>query len=96
MVGFLGLAIATSISAWVNVGRCWARLSARGPAASGHFVSKFARVLAASAVMAAVLVPASVYYRDLSRLFLAKEIAVLVVVGVGALCTASASCFSAP
>ena len=35
--------------------------------------------------MAAVLVPASVFYRDLSRLLLAKEIAVLAVVGGGAL-----------
>ena len=35
--------------------------------------------------MAAVLVPASVYYRDLSQLFLAKEIAVIVVCGVGGL-----------
>ena len=66
---------------------CWTGTLVREKAwaASGRFVSKFARVLAASAVMAAVLVPASVYYRDLSRLFLAKEIAVLVVVGVGAL-----------
>ena len=35
--------------------------------------------------MAAVLVPAGVFYPELSRLFLAKEIAVLVVCGVGAL-----------
>ncbi|WP_428151375.1 murein biosynthesis integral membrane protein MurJ [Brevundimonas sp.] len=84
--GVLGLAVATSVSAWVNVGLLMGTLvREKAWSPSGRFVSKFSRVLAASAVMAAVLVPASLYYRDLSRLFLAKEIAVLVVVGVGAL-----------
>lgn len=84
--GVLGLAVATSVSAWVNVGLLMGTLiREKAWSPSGHFVSKFSRVLAASAVMAAVLVPASLYYRDLSRLLLAKEIAVLVVVGVGAL-----------
>ena len=84
--GVLGLAVATSVSAWVNVallGGVLIREKAWG--LSGRFVSKFSRVLAASAAMAAVLVPASIYYRELSQLFLAKEIAVLVVCGVGAL-----------
>ena len=84
--GVLGLAGATSVSAWVNVallGGVLLREKAWG--LSGRFVSRFARVLAASAAMAAVLLPASIYYRDLSALFLAKEIAVLVVCGAGAL-----------
>jgi len=52
---------------------------------SPRFLSRLFRVLAASAVMATLLVLAGMTYETLSRLFLAKEIAVLVVVGVGAL-----------
>jgi putative peptidoglycan lipid II flippase len=43
-------------------------------------------VLAASGVMAALLFAAGVCYPELSKLFLAKEIAVIVVCGVGAVC----------
>ena len=84
--GVLGLAVATSVSAWVNVGLLLGTLlREKAWGVSGRFVSRIGRVLAASAVMAAVLLPASIHYGDLSRLFLAKEIAVLVVCGVGAL-----------
>ena len=51
---------------------------------SPAFLSRFARVVAASAMMAALLFAADVFYPQLSRIFLAKEIAVLVVCGVGA------------
>jgi len=84
--GVLGLAVATSVSAWVNVGLLMGTLvREKAWAPSSRFVSRFSRVVAASAIMAAVLVPASIYYSELSRLFLAKEIAVLIVCGAGAL-----------
>ncbi|MFA4938129.1 murein biosynthesis integral membrane protein MurJ [Brevundimonas sp.] len=83
--GVLGLAIATSVSAWVNVGLLAGVLiheNAWRP--SPAFVSRIARVLAASAVMAGLLLLASINYGLLSRILLAKEIAVLVVCGLGA------------
>jgi len=54
-------------------------------APSARFVGRFSRVLAASAAMAAVLIPASVFYSDLSRILMAKEIAVIAVVCAGGL-----------
>ncbi|WP_426022568.1 murein biosynthesis integral membrane protein MurJ [Brevundimonas sp. PWP3-1b1] len=83
--GVLGLAIATSVSAWVNVGLLAGVLiheNAWRP--SPAFVSRIARVLAASAVMAGLLLLASINYGLLSQILLAKEIAVLVVCGLGA------------
>ena len=83
--GVLGLAIATSGSAWVNVallGGTLMRENAWRP--SPAFLSRVARVGAASAVMAGLLFAASVNYALLSRIFLAKEIAVIVVCGLGA------------
>ena len=84
--GVLGLAIATSISAWINVALLGGTLiREKSWTASPRFLSRIARVLAASAVMAGVLFAASVGYETLSRLLFAKEIAVLVVCGVGGL-----------
>lgn len=84
--GVLGLAIATSVSAWFNVALLGGTLMREGVwGLSGPFVSRMLRVLAASAVMAAVLVPASLFYPQLSALLLAKEIAVIAVCGMGAL-----------
>jgi putative peptidoglycan lipid II flippase len=83
--GVLGLAIATSASAWINVallGGTLVRENSWRP--SGIFLSRISRVVAASLVMAGVLFAASVGYGFLSQLFLVKEIAVLVVCGVGA------------
>ena len=83
--GVLGLAVATSLSAWLNVALLGGTLVREHVwRASNAFVSRISRVLLASAVMAVVLFGAGVYYAELSRIFLAKEIAVLVVVGVGA------------
>ncbi|PZN97254.1 MAG: murein biosynthesis integral membrane protein MurJ [Alphaproteobacteria bacterium] len=82
--GVLGLAIATSLSAWINVvllAGTLVRENAWRP--SPAFISRIARVLLASAVMAAALVAAGIGYEALSRIFLAKEIAVLVVCGAG-------------
>ena len=84
--GVLGLAIATSVSAWVNVALLGGTLiREKAWHASPRFVSRIARVLAASAAMAGVLFAASVFYEDLSRWLLAKEIAVLVICGIGGL-----------
>jgi len=83
--GVLGLAIATSLSAWVNVsllGGTLIREHAWRPTAP--FLSRLSRVLLASGVMAAVLLAAGIGYETLSRLFLAKEVAVLVVCALGA------------
>jgi len=83
--GVLGLAIATSLSAWINVALLAGTLvreDAWRP--SPAFVARLSRVLLASAVMAGVLLAAGVGYETLSRLLLAKEVAVLAVCGVGA------------
>jgi len=84
--GVLGLAVATSLSAWINVSLLAGTLMREDAwRPSPRFISRLFRVLAASGVMAAVLVMAGIGYETLSRLFLAKEIAVLVVCGFGAL-----------
>lgn len=83
--GVLGLAIATSLSAWINVALLAGTLvreDAWRP--SPAFVARLSRVLLASAVMAGVLLAAGVGYETLSRLLLAKEVAVLAVCGGGA------------
>ena len=83
--GVLGLAVATSLSAWLNVALLGGTLiREKAWHASTAFISRISRVVLASAVMAAVLLAASIGYETLSRLFLAKEIAVLVVCAVGA------------
>lgn len=85
MDGVLGLAVATSLSAWINVallGGALIREDAWRPSAA--FASRVARVLLASGAMAALLLAAGMTYATLSRVLLAKEIAVLVVCGAGA------------
>lgn len=85
MDGVLGLAIATSLSAWINVALLGGTLVREDAwRASPAFVSRILRVLLASAVMAGALLAAGIGYETLSRLFLAKEVAVLVVCGAGA------------
>jgi putative peptidoglycan lipid II flippase len=84
--GVLGLAVATSLSAWINVallGGTLVRENVWRP--SPAFLSRLFRVLAASGAMAGLLVFAGIGYEALSRALLAKEIAVLVVCGAGAL-----------
>lgn len=83
--GVLGLAIATSLSAWVNVALLGGTLiREKAWRATPPFLSRLARVLLASGVMAAALLGAGIGYEALSRIFFAKEIAILVVCGVGA------------
>ncbi|GAA0641638.1 murein biosynthesis integral membrane protein MurJ [Brevundimonas lenta] len=84
--GVLGLAIATSLSAWINVALLGGTLMREHTwRASTPFVARFSRVLLASAVMAVLLLFAGIGYETLSRIFFFKEIAVLVVCGAGAL-----------
>jgi len=84
--GVLGLAIATSLSAWINVALLLGTLMREGSwTPSAAFVSRLGRVVAASAAMAALLLAAGIGYEALSRLFLAKEVAVLMICGAGAL-----------
>ena len=84
--GVLGLAAATSLSAWVNVGLLAFVLAREGTwAPSPAFLSRMSRVVAASAAMGAVLLFASINYERLSSLLAAKEVAVLAICGVGAL-----------
>jgi putative peptidoglycan lipid II flippase len=83
--GVLGLAIATSVSAWINVALLLGTLiREKSWTPSASFISRISRVLAASGVMAALLLAAGIFYPELSKLFLAKEIAVLIVCGAGA------------
>ena len=84
--GVLGLAVATSLSAWINVSLLAGTLMREDAwRPSPAFLSRLSRVLAASAVMAALLVVAGMGYGTLSRVLLAKEIAVLIVCGAGGL-----------
>lgn len=84
--GVLGLAGATSFSAWVNVGLLAFVLRRENIwAPSAAFVSRMSRVVAASVAMGLVLLLASINYERLSSLLVAKEIAVLAICGAGAL-----------
>lgn len=83
--GVLGLAVATSLSAWINVALLAGTLvreNAWRP--NPAFISRVARVGMASGLMAALLFIAGQNYDRLSDWLLAKEIAVLVVVALGA------------
>jgi putative peptidoglycan lipid II flippase len=90
--GVIGLAIATSLAAWVNVGLLAATLHREdlyrpGPAVAGRLL----RVGAAATVMGGVVLAGSVFYEDLSRLLLSKEAAVLAAVLVGGVVYAAAA-----
>jgi len=84
--GVLGLAIATSLSAWINVALLLGTLMReKAWTPSPAFVSRIGRVVAASLAMASLLLAAGIGYETLSRLFLAKEVAVVAICGAGAL-----------
>lgn len=88
--GVVGLAVATSTAAWVNVILLAATLARRGIYRPGAAVlNRLARIGAATAAMAAVLGLAAFYYRSLSDLLLTKEFAVI------AACLAGAAVFAA-
>ena len=55
-IGFVGIALATSASAWLNAGLLWSRLRARGDfAMDARLVTRLPLIVIASAVMGAAL-----------------------------------------
>lgn len=83
--GVMGLAIATSLGAWVNIALLSGTLAREGtwkvgPALRGRLV----RLAIATAIMAAVLGVMAFFYPTLSEALWRKEVAVLVACAVGA------------
>lgn len=91
--GFVGLAIATSVAAWVNVALLVMTLAREGHyRPTGAAVSRLVRIgLATSLMAAAVGAAALVQDRIIAATFGSKEIAVLVVSLAGALIYAAAA-----
>jgi putative peptidoglycan lipid II flippase len=82
--GVVGLAVATSVSAWVNVMLLGGTLARRGDYRLGARVwSRLARIGLASAAMGAVLLLFSANYERLRDVLLTKEIAILAACLVG-------------
>jgi putative peptidoglycan lipid II flippase len=76
--GVIGLAVATSLAAWVNVALLAGTLAREGTYRPGAAVtSRLLRIGAASAIMAAVLGGLALIYPRLQEWLLSKEIAVL-------------------
>jgi putative peptidoglycan lipid II flippase len=83
--GVIGLAIATSAAAWLNIVLLTARLSSMGAYRIGRPVwSRLVRITVATAVMAGALAAAQYWRTDLYELFWRKEIAILVACLAGA------------
>lgn len=83
--GVIGLAVATSLSAWLNVALLAGTLVWENTwRPSAQFLSRFTRVLLSSGVLGGFLVAAGLSYLALSQLLITKEIAVLAVCAVGA------------
>jgi putative peptidoglycan lipid II flippase len=83
--GVIGLAIATSLGAWLNVALLSGTLAREGTWRVGPALrARLVRLAVATAVMAAVLALCAFNYRTLSELLWRKEIAILVVCFVGA------------
>lgn len=90
--GVIGLAIATSLAAWVNVGLLAGTLMREGIYRPGRAVlSRLARVGLAAFAMGLLVFAASAFYEELARLLLSKEVAVLAAVAVGGAVYAVAS-----
>lgn len=83
--GVMGLAIATSIGAWVNVALLSGALAREGTwKVGGALGGRLLRLGVATGVMAAVLGVMAFFYPTLSELLWRKEVAVLVACFVGA------------
>jgi putative peptidoglycan lipid II flippase len=92
MDGVIGLAIATSTAAWLNVLLLAGTLVRRGIYRPGGAVlSRLARIGAATGAMAAVLGLCALYYGQLSDWLWRKEIAVLAAVAAGGAVYAAAA-----
>ncbi len=83
LVGFQGIAAATSIAAWINVVQMVAALARRGDyAPSPAAVSRLLKILTASAAMAALLGAASLTRPYYEPFLFRKEVALAVVVAI--------------
>lgn len=90
--GVIGLAIATSLSAWLNVALLAGRLARDGVYRIGPGAwRRLARLLIASLLMGVFAAACAVNSRRLSEALFSKEAAVLVVVAAGALLYAVAA-----
>jgi putative peptidoglycan lipid II flippase len=77
--GVIGLAIATSAAAWLNIVLLTGRLASTGTYRIGRPVwSRLARITAATAIMAAAMAAAQHWRADLYELFWRKELAILI------------------
>ncbi len=84
--GVVGLAVATSVAGWLNVLLLAGSLVGRGVwRPSGALLGRLLRVLAATLVMAALLLACAWFYPELSRLLWRKEAAVVVACLIGLL-----------
>lgn len=84
MPGFVGLAIATSVAAWLNVALLAATLVREGRwTPSPDLLSRISRILAATAIMAVVVGLAATQRGTLSALFGSKELAIIVLAAAG-------------
>jgi putative peptidoglycan lipid II flippase len=82
--GVVGLAVATSLAAWFNVGMLAGTLAREGAyRPSPTLVRRLLRIGAASLVIAAVVGGLALIYPQLSRWLWRKELAVLFACGVG-------------
>jgi putative peptidoglycan lipid II flippase len=86
LIGFEGIAAATSIACWLNVGMMAAALARRGAyRPSPRTLTRLTKMMAASVVMGVILAVASALRPVYQPLLLGrKEIAVVLVVGLGA------------
>ena len=83
--GVIGLAIATSAAAWLNIALLTGRLASMGAYRIGRPVwSRLARITLATAVMAAALAAAQYWRADLYELLWRKEVAILAACLAGA------------
>ncbi len=92
MDGVVGLAVATSTAAWLNVILLAVTLARRGIWRPGAAVlSRLGRIGAATAALGLVLALAAYFYPALSDLLWSKEVAVLVAVAAGGVVYAAAA-----
>ena len=86
LVGFEGIAAATSIAAWLNVVQMYLALDRRGTyRMSAAAAARVGKVVLASATLGAILAAASALRGVYEPFLLRKEIALFVVVAVGTL-----------
>lgn len=86
IVGFQGIAAATSLAAWINVGLMLVTLQRRGNYLPGRpALVRLAKIGIASVVLAAFLAAASAYRPLYQPFLLRKEVALLAVVTLGGL-----------